>query len=114
VAGDPRIAEHPLHLTFLGAALYRAGRLEEAVQRLTAGTGFDDTRWLFLAMAHARLGHPAEARQWLAKARTHIEPQYQRRRASPPEGGRFGWPLRVGVLHLLREAEALIPPAGPR
>jgi tetratricopeptide (TPR) repeat protein len=117
VAGDPRIAEHPIHLLSLGEALYRAGRLEEAVQRLTAARiGFDGTGWLFLAMAHARLGHAAEARQWLAKARTHIEQQYQRRRASgwPPEGSRFNWPLRVRALHLLREAEALVPPAGPR
>jgi hypothetical protein len=106
VARDPRIAEHPRHLMFLGTALYRAGRLEEAVQRLTAaGIGFDGSGWLFLAMAHARLGHPAEARQWLAKARTHIEPQYHRRRAS-------GFPERVAALQLLREAEAMIPPAG--
>src|SRR5262249_30251423 len=82
----------PQNLRFVttwGAALYRAGRLvevtqrlEEAVQGLTTANdpsmevvqAYD---WLFLAMAHARLGHAADARQWLEKAATWIEESLQ-------------------------------------
>jgi tetratricopeptide (TPR) repeat protein len=65
-------------LTTLGAALYRAGRFLEAVQQLreaqTVYKPADEERqsiaynWLFLAMAHQRLGHAEEAKSWLAKA----------------------------------------------
>jgi Flp pilus assembly protein TadD len=67
------------YLNTLGAALYRAGELEEAIQvlhkaaqaqDLNTGTAHD---WLFLAMAHARLGKAEEARSWLDKARG-VEP----------------------------------------
>jgi serine/threonine protein kinase/WD40 repeat protein/tetratricopeptide (TPR) repeat protein len=64
------------HVTLLGAALYRAGRFEEAVQRLTEATELSCHpyrtnmlyTWFFLAMAHLRLGHTDLARQWLEKA----------------------------------------------
>jgi tetratricopeptide (TPR) repeat protein len=75
------VAEQPksfVRLNLLGAALYRAGRLEEAVQRLADAHGVytpaDERRVAitytryFLAMAHQGLGHAAEARQWLDKA----------------------------------------------
>ena len=62
----------------LGAVLYRAGRFEEAAERLTeAEAAFEQTpgtrssivyNWLFLAMAHHRLGHTVEAASWLKKA----------------------------------------------
>ena len=54
----------------LGVAHYRAGDDHAAVaaldraRTLGGGTAFDD---VFLAMAHARLGDPAEARQALAR-----------------------------------------------
>jgi predicted Zn-dependent protease len=93
----------------VGAALYRAGRLEEAVQRLTepgaAQQSVGPVGWLFLAMAHARLGHAAEARQWLATAAARIEERLQ---------GGSSWQVRVLLQHLRREAEALVSPAGPR
>jgi uncharacterized protein HemY len=59
-------------LNTLGAVLYRAGRFREAVERLGASVRAGDGRaedWAFLAMAHARLGEEAEARQYLAKLR---------------------------------------------
>ena len=62
----------------VGAILYRTG-LDEAVQRLTAADQLAQEptsasqsspayTWFFLAMAHHRLGHTEEAKQWLDKA----------------------------------------------
>jgi tetratricopeptide (TPR) repeat protein len=62
--------------TALGAALYRAGRFAEAVRRLEEGIQKRNGRsveadWVFLAMAHHRLGHRAAARRWLDRLREH-------------------------------------------
>jgi WD40 repeat protein/tetratricopeptide (TPR) repeat protein len=71
VANQPRCA---WYLHALGAAHYRAGELDQAVQRcresLEADLGWRGTvlNWLVLAMAHQRLGHPGEAREWLNRA----------------------------------------------
>jgi tetratricopeptide (TPR) repeat protein len=61
-------------LITLGAALYRAGRFEEAVRGLEEGIqkkrGVSEAAdWVFLAMAHDRLGHHEEARRWLERFR---------------------------------------------
>jgi serine/threonine protein kinase/Flp pilus assembly protein TadD len=105
------------HLSTLGAALYRAGRFEEAVQRLSqvhaSHKPADEGRlgiaytWCFLAMAHHRLGHAEEARHWLAEAlgQTGQAPQQQ-----PPGatgGAPVPWNRRVTLQLLRREAEAL-------
>ena len=63
-------------VTTLGAALYRAGRPDAAIGRLEeairARGGADSPReWAFLALAHHRLGHRAEARRWLNRLREH-------------------------------------------
>jgi len=63
----------PGFLKAWGAILYRAGRFQEAVERLNesvkAGKGQTAVQcWCFLAMAHFRLGEDAEARKFLAKA----------------------------------------------
>jgi eukaryotic-like serine/threonine-protein kinase len=88
-------------LNTLGAALYRAGRYQDSVDRLNEGIAVGGgpglaQDWIFLAMAHHRLGHAAEARLWLAKV--------------PPrdlEGSPFSWDaLEVDVLR--REAQAII------
>ena len=59
----------------IGALLFRAGRFEQAAARLTEADRLDkDPRsspiytWFFLAMAHDRLGHAAEAKSWRDKA----------------------------------------------
>jgi serine/threonine protein kinase/tetratricopeptide (TPR) repeat protein len=98
--GPPEAGKYSLGL---GAALYRAGRFGEAVRccdeaaprvtALSAYTGF------FLAMAHHRAGHGAEAREWLSQARAWTE-------RDADKG--LPWNRRL-TLHLLRrEAEALI------
>ncbi len=80
----------------LGAALYRAGRYDEALEKLkdscaaylqaaslaqarseadAALMPIQDGRpvdWLFLAMAHQKLGHRPQAEEWLKKAQTAI------------------------------------------
>ena len=62
------------YLNTLGAALYRAGRFAEAVRRLEEAVqkrnGVSiEADWVFLAMAHQRLGHHDEARRWLDRFR---------------------------------------------
>ena len=67
------------YLKTLGGIFYRVGRFDEAVERLNeANTLRQDSgvesksspayAWFFLAMAHHKLGHDAEAEKWLAKA----------------------------------------------
>jgi hypothetical protein len=61
-------------LNILGAALYRAGRYDDAIRRLEEGMqgwgGVDlPDDWAFLAMAHHRLGHREAARRWLGRLR---------------------------------------------
>jgi tetratricopeptide (TPR) repeat protein len=59
---------------FVGAALLRAGRLDEAVRRFEESLAIEP-EWFEhglnaygLALAHHRLGHPDEARRWLNRA----------------------------------------------
>jgi tetratricopeptide (TPR) repeat protein len=93
-----------------GAALYRAGKFQEAIERFTAALklrkGPAPTVWLFLAMAHQRLKQPEEAKEWLEKARKRIE---ELRRQKPGEGGdKVPWKERLALTVLQREAEALV------
>jgi serine/threonine protein kinase/Tfp pilus assembly protein PilF len=52
----------------LGAIYYRAGNHKEAIEVLEKSMevrhGGDSFDWIFLAMAHQKLGHGKEARQW--------------------------------------------------
>jgi eukaryotic-like serine/threonine-protein kinase len=97
-------------LRILGAALYRAGRFAEAIRTLEEshrgrGDGGDPQGFAFLALAHHRLGHRAEARRWLDKLAAY----------RPKETGDLSWD-DVEVRILRREAESLIlggPPAAP-
>jgi uncharacterized protein HemY len=86
----------------LGAALYRAGRFDAAVQRLNeavklAGKDGSSYDFLFLAMAHHRLGHTAAARQWRDKAVQRIG-----------QNKRLDWEQRIELPLLRKEAEGMI------
>jgi tetratricopeptide (TPR) repeat protein len=89
-------------LSALGAALYRAGRFDDAIRRLEeairvrSGEGAPQD-WAFLAMVHHRLGHRDEARRWLERLRDH-------RPTGDPE--RFWDELEIRLLR--GEAEAVI------
>jgi hypothetical protein len=86
---------------------------EEAARRLTeAEAAFQKSKapawpvaytWLFLALAHQRLGHTQQAREWLAKAVCDIE---------QPPSERVGlyrsWNRQLTFRLLRREAEALL------
>ena len=57
-------------------ALYRAGRYQESVECFEASAKMYRPKaleWCFLAMAHHRLGHVAEARRCLEEARRWID-----------------------------------------
>jgi tetratricopeptide (TPR) repeat protein len=95
------------YLTALGAALYRAGRFKEAVQKLEAATTAEVDKatpydWLFLAMANQRLNRPAGARKWLNKAVQLFVS------ATPQKAARIPWDQRVQWELLRREAEAVL------
>jgi WD40 repeat protein/tetratricopeptide (TPR) repeat protein len=59
-----------------GAALFRAGKFEEAVRQLDAAQALrpqpSPSVWLLLAMTEHRLGHADKAKQWQIKARDWI------------------------------------------
>jgi tetratricopeptide (TPR) repeat protein len=85
----------------LGAALYRAGRYDEAIRRLeegiqAAGVERSSDR-AFLAMAHHHLGHHDEARRWLNRLREN----------QPGMELRGSW-YELEVRLLRSEAEAVI------
>ncbi len=77
-------SDDPPYLSTLGLSLYRAGDWSGAVTALDRATAERDEPSprdrLFLAMAHARLGHGAEARHWLDRADEVI------RNSGPPYG----------------------------
>jgi hypothetical protein len=104
VAASPQVASW---LNTLGAALYRAGRDADAIGKLQdgiksrndEGTASD---WLFLALAHYRLGHADEAKKWLTKAQQWID-------KAPKEGaGALPWDHRLELQLLRAEAEEAI------
>ncbi len=73
--------ERMAHTNTYAAALYRAGRYDEAriwlLESVAARAGGFLEDWLFLALTEQRLGHAAEARDWLEKSKTWL--------ANPPE-----------------------------
>jgi tetratricopeptide (TPR) repeat protein len=120
-AADPertvRLAEAAAHgaggsgkadaLSTLGAALYRAGRCDEAIPRLEEAIrarGVPATGWAFLAMAHHRLGHRDAARRWLDRLREH---------QSSTDPARFWLELEVRLLRSEAEAVILHDPVFP-
>ncbi|HEV3164986.1 MAG TPA: tetratricopeptide repeat protein, partial [Isosphaeraceae bacterium] len=69
--------------TGLGAALYRAGKFEEALAQLKRAVALHGTgtayEWLFLAMTEHQLGHDKEAQEWYKKAADWVEQAKQQK-----------------------------------
>jgi tetratricopeptide (TPR) repeat protein/serine/threonine protein kinase len=103
----------------IGAVFYRAGRLEDALRRLTEAEAAlqkekDSSAavytWIFLAMAHQRLGHNEQAKKWLVRAVRDID---QSAAKDATNADPDGWNQRL-IIRLLRgEAEALVKGTGP-
>ena len=99
----------------LGAALYRAGRHQEALRRLTqADAAYASDKmprqpleytWLFLAMAEHRLGHLEAARKWFDRA---VVTRDNRNGAVAPAADPIPWNRRLTLQILHREAEAVL------
>jgi tetratricopeptide (TPR) repeat protein len=116
------------HVNQLGAALYRAGRFEEAVARLTEATELSCHpyrtnmlyTWFYLAMAHHRLGHAEETRRWLHKAVQGTDealksPGETLAKSGNPDGViPPNWSRRLTLGLLRREAEQLIQAPGTK
>jgi tetratricopeptide (TPR) repeat protein len=103
----------------LGAALYRAGRYEEAVRCFEAEAKTFRPRvwdWAFLAMAHGRLGHADEARRCLAAAVSWMDEanaqELDELTGTRPAWGSWDEPVLCPLL--VREAEALLREAGQK
>jgi tetratricopeptide (TPR) repeat protein len=96
-------------LLALGAALYRAGKFEEAVRQLEeagrihgSATVFDR---LFVVLALHRSGRGEPARQLLAKLRDWFDRNLP---SDPTRVGDHGWETWVELQLLRREAEELV------
>jgi hypothetical protein len=104
----------------LGAALVRTGQPREAIAALEesirvnghGGNAFD---WLFLALAHHRLGHShfQEATAALATARDWIAHGDERAIPDPYLWSPLPWHTKLELELLLREAEGQITRPAP-
>lgn len=112
--GDPKAIQYA---NTWGAILYRGGRFEESVQRLTEADRLvqgatekspssPTYTWFFLAMAHHRLGHTEEAKKWLDRAVQWTDKAM--RQDAAKAGGPLPWNRRVTLKLLSEEAEALV------
>jgi serine/threonine protein kinase/Tfp pilus assembly protein PilF len=102
---------HTLHR--LAEAYYRAGRFEAGVEVLQkAGqahkNGGNSFNWFFLVMAHHRLGHADEAREWLTKATQWMDQAAASNMNDPYVVTPLTLRYRMPLLVLRREAEALV------
>jgi serine/threonine protein kinase/Flp pilus assembly protein TadD len=100
----------------LTLALLRSGKLEEVVKSLREeqlggpGDGYHIRNWFVLAIAHHRLGHADEARQWFEQGARWLKEKDRVRPASParyaPSG--FSWSDWLALQIHRREAEEVL------
>jgi len=110
-------AKAPLYLNTYGGLLYRAGRYDAAIETLNKGIsargdGGIPQDWLFLAMAHHRLGQTDKASAWLAKTKQRLDETLREESAQPDAESPFVWD-RVEIELLLRETEQLLTTSPP-
>jgi WD40 repeat protein/serine/threonine protein kinase/tetratricopeptide (TPR) repeat protein len=107
-----RLAKASGDTHLLGAAQYRSGQYDAAIQTLKAAPdkpeeGRRIEGWLFLALAHHRLGHKGDARAALAEGVRRIG-QATREKPADAAGVPLSWELRLELQILRREAEELL------
>jgi tetratricopeptide (TPR) repeat protein len=110
--------EDPDSFSILAAALYRAGRFGEVIGTLEKSSKFrrklpPPWDWMFLAMAHHKLGHAEKARKWLANACKLADQALKDDPKEHAPGISFDWDSRLELQLIRREAEELIRPAQP-
>ena len=101
----------------LGAALFRAGQFEAALEALTKADSAAPTdgayAWLFLAMTQRQLGQIDQAHAWYEKAATNVETAISS--TGNEVGAPLTWNRRLTLALLLAEAAELLgiiePPA---
>jgi tetratricopeptide (TPR) repeat protein len=102
----------PSNARFVGAVLFRAGLLEEALRRFEKAHGDSRPRaWdlLFLAMIQSGLGRPSEARRSLQQADQWIAEADKAPSGTENEGPRWSnLTEKPTILVLRREAEAVL------
>jgi tetratricopeptide (TPR) repeat protein len=106
---------HAWSVHVMGLACYRAGRYQEAVDRLTESLkeipdwDYHMLNWLVLGLAHQRLGRSDESRRWLDEAEQAVAAKVRQRPAGLPLFAPSGWHWRdwLGVQMLRREAAGL-------
>jgi WD40 repeat protein/serine/threonine protein kinase/tetratricopeptide (TPR) repeat protein len=96
-----------------GMSLYRAGQYQEAIQRLSEALQAQGHTsivpdWFFLAMAHHRLGHAAEARKWLVQGVEWLEESTPEKPRDASMGVPIIWDGWKKMQLVRHEAEALI------
>lgn len=106
VATAPR---DPIVLGILGAAAYRLGRYEEAIGYLNESNRAHSDgglvwNWLFLAMAHHRLGQDREASTWIDRASGRVGRGGLESPREPSNGRSMRWAEQLVLRRLFREA----------
>lgn len=105
-----RFPRNPASRSTLGAAQFRAGHFERAVQTLTevvqaSDQGGTNSEWLLLSMAHQRLGHADEARKCWTNGVQQIPMGGPGKLVHP---ARPSWEKQLDWQVLCREAEVLL------
>jgi hypothetical protein len=104
------VTAHQMNLRVRGALNYRAGRYEAAIADIDQAALVVPMRawdWLFLAMAHHKVGHADQAKQSFDRAVAWIE-RADRGRATGLKDPWNGWWQPLEVQHLRKETAELI------
>jgi serine/threonine protein kinase/tetratricopeptide (TPR) repeat protein len=104
------VSSTPYNPRVRGAMNYRAGRSQAAIADFDRSAPVFPRRawdWLFLAMAHYKLGQTADAKRFLSEAEEWIE-RANRLQGTGSRDSWFGWYEPLEIEHLLNEARALI------
>jgi len=111
VQGNPQSAQY---VDTLGAILYRAGRFKDALaklekafalaKKLGTASALAYTEF-YLAMAHHRLQHASEARDWFKKACNDVDISLKSQKPGNPN---LRWNRRITLAILRKEADTLL------